>query len=242
MRYMGSKRLHSKELIKTIETSIGTPFIGSSYSFMNYIEPFVGGCNMIDKIPDVFNKKIGNDINFHVIEMFKSLQNGWTPPDSITEEQYKQLKELSKTHSYEVDNALIGFVGCACSYGGKWFGGFARGKNNKGTDRNYCFENKKSVLGQNIQNVVFTSAMVIEGRCNLIYCDPPYANSTNYKDKFDHNKFWKWCDRQVFNGNKVFVSEYNAPEGWRCIWQKEVNNILTKETGSKQGIEKLFTK
>jgi DNA adenine methylase len=36
------------------------------------------------------------------------------------------------------------------------------------------------------------------------------------------------------------VSEYNAPEDFECLWSKEVNNSLTKDTGSKKGIEKLF--
>lgn len=94
-------------------------------------------------------------------------------------------------------------------------------------------------------DIVFTSGSYEEMDIppnSIIYCDPPYAGTTKYKDHFDHDKFWDWCDQQVSKGQKVFVSEYKAPEGWRCIWQKEVNNSLTKETGSKKGIEKLFTK
>jgi hypothetical protein len=29
-------------------------------------------------------------------------------------------------------------------------------------------------------------------------------------------------------------------DGFECIWSKEVNNSLTKDTGSKKGVEKLF--
>ena len=42
-------------------------------------------------------------------------------------------------------------------------------------------------------------------------------------------------------GHKVFISEYNAPEDFECLWQMEVNSSLTKNTGSKKATEKLFT-
>lgn len=45
---------------------------------------------------------------------------------------------------------------------------------------------------------------------------------------------------QSKRGHNVFVSEYNAPDDFECIWVKEVNNSLTKDTGGKKGIEKLF--
>jgi hypothetical protein len=38
----------------------------------------------------------------------------------------------------------------------------------------------------------------------------------------------------------ILVSEYTAPEGIECIWSKEINSSLTKDTGSKKGVEKLF--
>jgi len=41
-------------------------------------------------------------------------------------------------------------------------------------------------------------------------------------------------------GHDVFVSEYSAPDDFACVWSKEVNNSLTKDTGSKKGFECLF--
>ena len=38
----------------------------------------------------------------------------------------------------------------------------------------------------------------------------------------------------------MFVSEYTAPDDWVSVWEKRVNNTLTKDTGSKKGIERLF--
>lgn len=77
---------------------------------------------------------------------------------------------------------------------------------------------------------------------SIIYCDPPYQGTTKYNKGFDYRRFWYWCNKMVKLGHKVFVSEYNAPPDWKCIWSKEVNNSLTKDTGSKKGTEKLFTK
>ena len=232
---MGSKARHANEILDAIREDVS---VFASYT--NWIEPFVGGANMIDKVPTAMNR-YGNDSNKYLIAMFRAVQNGWVPPDEISEEKYKFLMYRQN----DIDEALIAFVGIGCSYSGKWFGGYARGNDSKGKPRNYCLESKKNLLAQNLTDIVFTSGSYEEMDIppnSIIYCDPPYAGTTKYKDHFDHDKFWDWCDQQVSKGQKVFVSEYKAPEGWRCIWQKEVNNSLTKETGSKKGIEKLFTK
>ena len=42
-------------------------------------------------------------------------------------------------------------------------------------------------------------------------------------------------------GHRVFISEYNMPDNYfKCIGSKEVNSSLTKNTGNKKNIEKLF--
>lgn len=238
---MGSKARHAKEILNAIMEHL--PYPNSRY---NWVEPFVGGANMIDKVSKNANR-YGNDINHFVIAMFNQIQKGWIPPDNVTEDEYKGLMRDSKLSNLpETHMAMIGFVGIGCSYSGKFFGGYARGNDNNGNQRNYCLESKKNLLKQNIENINFTCGdyrnMEIPECDTIIYCDPPYAGTTKYKDGFCHDTFWKWCDEQVVKGHKVFVSEYNAPEGWKCIWEKQVNNSLTKDTGSKKGIEKLFTK
>lgn len=40
-------------------------------------------------------------------------------------------------------------------------------------------------------------------------------------------------------GHKVFVSEYNAPDNWECVWSKEVTTGLDV-TSTKKDVEKLF--
>lgn len=65
MKYMGSKNRISKHLKPIIESYLIDKDV--------YIEPFVGGANMIDKIN--FNNKIGSDLNKYVIESYKDTKN-----------------------------------------------------------------------------------------------------------------------------------------------------------------------
>ena len=68
MHYMGSKNKFAKELIPIIQSYITEDTKG-------YLEPFVGGANVIDKIN--CNKKIGCDIHTELIELLKYVQNNY---------------------------------------------------------------------------------------------------------------------------------------------------------------------
>jgi DNA adenine methylase len=229
MKYMGSKNKYAKDLLKII--------LKNRLKNQWYVEPFAGGFNIIDKVD---GKRIANDINYYLIELFKAIQNGWIPPDEISETEYKDIRNNMDRHP----DHLIGFVGFGCSYAGKWFGGYARGKNSKGQNRNYCLESKKNILKQKdlikdiiIKNENYLDLYIPEN--SIIYCDPPYESTTSYKTEFDHNEFWEWV-RTKSKNNYVFVSEYKAPDDFVCVWEKTVNNSLTKNTGQNKGTEKLF--
>ena len=125
------------------------------------------------------------------------------------------------------------------------FGGYARGNNKDGTPRNYCDESRRNLLAQanKIRDVHIRNDSYLDLHIpanSLIYCDPPYAGTTQYKDKFDHVIFWDWVRAKVADGHTCFVSEYTAPDDFTCVWAKTVNNTLVSQTGSKQGVEKLF--
>ena len=250
MKYMGSKNRHAKDLLPII--------LKDRKPYEWYIEPFVGGCNIIDKVGGV---RVGCDNNKYLIRMWEALQckDFEIPYNDITEEDYNLMrnyvKDKNKVSLYLLEKypkyleAIIGFVSIGCSYGGKFFGGWARGKNSKGEERNYCYESYKNVMNQKekIKDIHFYHCdykqLSFLPSHSIIYCDPPYQKTTKYKtSNFNHREFWEWCENRVREGYKVFVSEYNAPADWQCVWKKEVNNSLTKNTGAKVGIEKLFTK
>lgn len=230
MKYMGSKARHASEILQVILNYL------EDGTTVTWVEPFVGGANMIDKVPSFVNR-YGNDLNESVILMFQGLQDGsYTPPDFVSEEEYRIMKTADNC-------AHKGFVGIACSYGGRWFEGYARGNTAKGVRRNYCLESKKNLLAQDIKGIVFTSGDYREMHIppnSVIYCDPPYANTKKYLETFDHTSFWEWCRSQGTLGHKVFVSGYEAPIGWECVWSKTVNSSLTADTGAKRSVECLF--
>jgi DNA adenine methylase len=233
MKYMGSKARHAKELLPII--------LKDHTPDMWYVEPFVGGANMIDKVdPRVAPKRLGCDVHEYLIEMWQAVSSGWEPPQEVSEETYKFVK-----NNKDIDRVLTGYIGFSMSFGGKWFGGYRRDSVGK---RDYAMESYKGAIKQfkQLEGVRFLNKSVFDlnfntsGSCT-IYCDPPYVGTTKYKDDFDHERFYTWCRDRHKEGHKVFISEYWMPDDFVCVWSKEVNNSLTKDTGSKKGIEKLFT-
>lgn len=228
MKYMGSKARHAKGILKVI-----TPYRKEGQA---WVEPFVGGANMIDKVDAPL--RIGGDFNEYVIALYHALQSGWVPPTVLSEDEYNHYKQYKECY----DKGLIGYVGFPCSYGAKWFGGYCRSKTE---DRDYIGEAYRNVTKQLplIHDVMFFNASYDDLPFpdeSLIYCDPPYEGTTKYRDAFDHGKFWQWCRDKSDEGHTVFVSEYNAPADFACVWEKQVNSSLTKDTGGKKATEKLF--
>ena len=230
MKYVGSKNRHAKYILPII--------LNGRTKEQWYVEPFVGGGNMIDK---VVGNRLGNDSHEYIIELLKSVGDGWIPPHTITFEDYTDARLYKDRYK----PALLGFIGFGCAYSGKWFGGYARGNDSKGNPRNYANESRNNLLKQasGLKGIVWKTGsyldLYIPDR-SIIYCDPPYNNTTKYRDSFDHNVFWEWVRVKTKEGHSVFVSEYEAPSDFVCLWEKEVNNSLTKQTGSKKGVEKLF--
>lgn len=101
-----------------------------------FVSLFCGSCAVESKVQG-FSRKILNDRHKYLIAMLQGVQNGYNLPESITPEEYRYIRD----HKDE-DPALAGFVGFGCSFGGKWFGGYAR--NASGT--NYALQSKRSLL------------------------------------------------------------------------------------------------
>lgn len=232
MKYMGSKARHAKEII---------PFLMDGHTpDMPYIEPFVGGGNMIDKIPSVLAPtRIGYDVHTYLIKMWQAVGLGWMPPEVFTEAQYRNIRDNKDNYPPE----LVGYVGFALSYGGKWFGGWRRDKEGK---RDYVDEAYRNAAKQFplLRGVHFQEKSVFDVQpesASTIYCDPPYAGTTGYSNAFDHEGFYDWCRCMKQEGHRVFVSEYNMPDDFICVWEKSVTSSLTQDTGAKTNVERLFT-
>lgn len=228
MKYMGSKNRIAKDILPLM--------LKNRKDGQYWVEPFVGGANMIDKVT---GNRIGADINKYLIACLDAIANGWTPDSLWSESFYNELKNNKDDYSL----AMVGYAGFALSYAGKWFGGWCRDSAGK---RNYPLEAYKNAIKQQpkLKGIKFFTSSYNDldiPSNSIIYCDPPYASTTKYKDDFDHNKFWIWCEQKVKEGHTVYVSEYNAPSNWICIWEKEITSSLTQDTGSKKAKERLFT-
>ncbi len=196
---------------------------------------------MIDKIR--CENRIGNDIHKELIAMFKEIQNGWEIPLHISEDEYNSVRE-NKSH---YSDAYVGLVGFNATFGSKYFGGYARGfKADKVTPRDIPNEALRN-LSEQIPKIMDIEFLCSDYRNNkysklknaVIYCDPLYQGTTKYvTDAFDYDVFWDWC-RCMSKNNFVFVSEYNAPEDFECIWSKSVTTSL-KVHEHEDRIERLF--
>lgn len=228
MKYMGSKARIAKEILPII--------LKDRKPGQWYVEPFVGGANSFDKVD---NPRLGGDIHEYGSALLDAMSRGWTPPERITEQDYHNVKKCPMAF----EKALVGYCGFSLSYGGKWFGGWCR--DGAGV-RDYRAEAFRHITAQSklLQGAIIYRASYDQLDIppnSIIYCDPPYAGTTKYRDAFGHEAFWRWCEQKVAEGHQVFVSEYTAPENWRCVWEKEQVSSLTKDTGSKRAIERLFT-
>lgn len=228
MVYMGSKNRIAKELIPIITKTLQPN--------QWYVEPFVGGANMINKIYHPY--KIGADSNKYLIALLKYVQDGNQLPEFISKDEYTKVKDNKESYP----DWYVGFVGFICSYNGIFFSSYAGITNIKnGSQRNYIREKRNNLLKQELKDITFKCCSYDQLEIpdkSIIYCDPPYQNTSKYKDAFDSNKFWDWCRLKVSEGHKVYISEYKAPDDFICIWQKELLSSLSRAT--KKSTEKLF--
>lgn len=51
--------------------------------------------------------------------------------------------------------------------------------------------------------------------------------TTGYSDGINHDEFWQWCRERVYDGHKVYISEYQAPDDFITIWEKPIQNCIS---------------
>lgn len=236
IKYLGSKARLSKELAPIIQSYI------DKTNAIGYVEPFVDGANMIDKIK--CDKKYGFDTHKYLIALLQQAQKDTSVfPDTFDEQLYKDIRENMES---KYEDWFIGLVGF-CSFGGKWFGGYPRGfKEDKITPRDIVNETIRNLKKQapNLKDITF--------RCRdfrtikpekvsgyVIYCDPPYRGTTKYAtDSFPYDEFYEWC-KAMSENNVVLISEYWMPDDFECIWEGNLKCTLNKNSRTDK-VERLF--
>ena len=230
MQYLGGKSRISKQISEII----------NKYSRnRHFVSLFCGSCAIESKVESI-TKKL-NDSHLYLIEMWKAIRDGWEIPDTITKEEYDYVK-----NNKDENKALAGFVGFACSFGGKWFGGYAHLKNY--AEKNYALYSKNSLIRKmkGLQNSNFLCMDYKDVHIpndSVIYCDPPYEGTTKYSNskEFNHKEFWEYM-RTLSKEHIVFISEYNAPEDFVEVWSKPqvVKMDARKKENIFTNIDKLF--
>ena len=238
MRYQGGKFRQGKKIAKVI-TELNT----TTHTHTQYVEPFLGGCNII---PHLLNNNNTNN-NFQTYRlsdsheclmlMWHAVKEGWEPPQEVSREHYLMMKDSPPSPEK-------GFVGFACSFGGKWFGGYA-----SGGERNFALEGYRAIMkkARSLQSskVTLTRAsyeeVMLTAKDSVIYCDPPYAGTTGYSTgNFDHTVFWLIAEEVTRSNNLVLVSEYTAPNNWESVYSNTRIATLDLDFPSKGRKENLY--
>lgn len=240
MKYMGSKSRIAKDIVSIIQKYI------DEYNIDTYIEPFVGGANVIDKVK--CQRKLGYDKHKQLIGLLNAIKNGYEPPEKITVEHYNEVKSNFKIGSDKYEDYYYGAIGFLGAFRGLFFDSQGCADYiSEGKTRNNYVESRKNILKQheNFQDIEFINEdykNIIIPYKSMVYCDPPYQNTSQKgyadKDSFDYEYYWEWI-RNLSKDNIVLSSEYNAPDDFICIWEKEVSTNLSVQK-RKKDIEKLF--
>lgn len=236
VKYLGGKNRTADRIVPVLEDlREGRP----------YLEPFVGGAWIASALK---GKRVCSDLNWYLIEMWKKAQDGWLPPPIMPERLFDQIK----ANPDDYDPALVGFAGVVCTYGAKWFGTYARSRQQP--KLNYAVQGRNSLSRQ----IQLLPKSEVKFECkdyrkynpvnHLIYCDPPYRGvSQGYgcmDGTFNSDEFWEimreWSERNV-----VVISEYEAPDDFDCILEIPTKTCLIRRTHGEiqshlRRIERLF--
>jgi len=195
--------------------------------------------NLLKKAPQSIIEYTINNVQYYDVDIRQLVTDDW-------EVTFREL-------------FLIGWIGFMASFNGRFYDGGYSGKTDK---RDYVDEQIRNTLKQIPKIMSIDTLEVNDYRqlfnrigCKeiyndfakykgnyLIYCDIPYKNSKKYAfdTNFDYDIFYDWCRLLSKRGHKIFISEYEMPDDFKCVWEMEVTNSM-HPTKTKKPIEKLFT-
>lgn len=237
---MGSKAKYAGHIVPILQKAI------DDNGVTTYIECFVGGANIIDKIK--CENRIGYDRSNTLIALLTQASEDF---NKILRDGSRELWDKGKGYvkdgkmPEDMSLAEIGAMEFFASFSN---GGFPRGYAKNTSTRNYFNEAYQNAKAQapNLRGIKFGCQNYWELDENtkgaVIYLDPPYQGTKHYgyanQEKMDYDRFWNWV-REISKNNIVFVSEQQAPEDFEIIWEQEAKRTCGKDN-NYQAVEKLF--
>ena len=229
MQYLGGKSRIARPILDRILAVRGDRTA--------YVEPFLGGGSVAALAAPYFDRAILSEASEDLILLWRAILDGDPLPEEITEARWRELREDPVPSA---ERALAGF---GCSFGGKWFAGYARDPRKTCTFAQTALRGlrkKAAGLGTaTFQHVDYRDLDVPAD--SVLYADPPYASTTGYAATggFDSSDFWARMEAHAERGVAVLVSEYTAPADWRPVWRSAARATLA---GGTAGVvtEQLF--
>jgi DNA adenine methylase len=215
-QYHGGKHRKGKKIAEVLNSELSTPERG----YIGYCEPFHGMLGVYRHIvykPDL--TYLAGDTNKSVMLMWKDAQNGWVPPSEVvSKEEFLRLKFNGES------TAEKGFIGCTHGYRGSYFRCYCLTEGSKRALPNTAKRVSNIALNSVVSKVKFeygSYTQFSDLRNFLIYCDPPYENSSGYRndqsrgvnhyDSFNNSEFWTWA-KKMAEHNTVYVTESSLPK------------------------------
>lgn len=240
MVYMGSKAKYAEHIVPILQKAI------EDSQANTYIECFVGGANIIDKIK--CENRYGYDRSDTLIALLRTAAEDF---ESVMKEGNRELWDKGKAYVKDgimpsdmtlVEIGAIEFFASFCN------GGFPRGYAKNTETRDYYNEAYRNMKTQapNLKGIEFKCQNYWDLDENtsgaVIYLDPPYAGTKIYgyanQPKMDYTHFWDWV-RKISKNNIVYISEQAAPDDFEVVWEQQVTRTTNKENNFK-AVEKLF--
>lgn len=235
MQYVGGKYRIARHIERVV--------LAARRGEQRYVEPFLGGAATFSRNCAHFRQSLGYDLSLDLVLMWRAVLEGWVPPADVSEAEYAALRQADSS-------PLRGFVGYGCSFGGKWYGGYARSHGGAAPGYNYAAGAARTVVRQGAA-MRDAGAVVLRadyrslsfGAGDLVYCDPPYSGATGYvgMPEFDSREFWALAGRWAAAGAVVLVSEHIAPAPWVVVWERDMPLYLrgdAQQAGQRR--ERLF--
>ena len=241
MIYQGSKERLSKYILPFIQECI------DANNMQTYVEPFVGGANIIDKVKCHY--RVGFDRNHWVITLLKYMREDPSlslAPEDCPFDLYAKVRDSYNKKTKEFSDEVKAIVGYFASYGGRFYdGGYGRDKTGKRNiyKERVAYAKKQAPLLEKISFVEASyqeAVKALEDNC-LVYCDPPYCNTKQYGVTFNSESFYAWVE-ELSKKYFVLISEYNMPSNFVRLWSKE-RKVMQKSdrTQAEVATEGLYT-